>query len=592
MIGAQRQWEAKMGVNTAPLSDADIKLWFDSPGDVAPNTYEFALVLGGTVAAGAYTAGVIDFLIEALDAWTDAQAAGQAVPRHKAALRVITGTSGGGVNAAIAARALAYDFPHVTQATPLATAALNPFYNTWVNALTLADMLKTSDLDADGATAVSLLNGAAIDSAAKAATGFTAPSLKPRGYVAAPLRLILTLTNLSGIAYRIDFGQTTLPDGSTADLHQRYIDHADYARFAVVFPGQTLAEPRPDEFVLRFDGAAPPQAIEWPAFSQFAMGTGAFPIGFPPRPLSRPLDHYRYRVVAVPGNADPSGTKWLPLVLDWAAVQDWGGGGLPDVYSFLAVDGGTTDNEPIELARTALAGVSGRNPRAGLKANRGVVLIDPFAGSTTMEPRVNQDLPDLAQALVSAVTDQTRYATRDLLLAAYPDVFSRFMITAQRDSTLGTYALATGGLGAFIGFAHAALRRHDYLLGRNNCQDFLRNRFVLPEASPVFKDCLEGVPVDAFVVTDGAGERFLPIIPLVGAARVPEATDPWPVNALKPSDYHDAIAQRFKRLLEVGLTNSPLSSVLVWIAATAGQGPVADTVVAAMQSALKEWKLA
>ena len=99
-----------MSVNTAPLTDAEIRQWFDSPGDVAPNTFEIALVLGGTVSAGAYTAGALDFLIEALDAWTAAQDAQAAVPRHSVVLRVIAGTSGGGVNAAIAARALAYDF--------------------------------------------------------------------------------------------------------------------------------------------------------------------------------------------------------------------------------------------------------------------------------------------------------------------------------------------------------------------------------------------------------------------------------------------------------------------------------------------------
>jgi predicted acylesterase/phospholipase RssA len=86
----------------------------------AKYTYEFALVLGGTVSAGAYTAGVVDFLIEALDEWTvrrDANPADPTVPPHKAILKLVTGTSGGGVNSATLARALAFDFPHVTAAT-------------------------------------------------------------------------------------------------------------------------------------------------------------------------------------------------------------------------------------------------------------------------------------------------------------------------------------------------------------------------------------------------------------------------------------------------------------------------------------------
>jgi putative MFS transporter len=70
---------------------------------------------------------------------------------------------------------------------------------------------------------------------------------------------------------------------------------------------------------------------------------------------------------------------------------------------------------------------------------------------------------------------QTRYDTSDLVLAADPSVFSRFMISAQRDGLTGAKAIATGGLGAFIGFASRAFLRHDYLLGRANCQALLSN---------------------------------------------------------------------------------------------------------------------
>ena len=282
----------------------------------------------------------------------------------------------------------------------------------------------------------------------------------------------------------------------------------------------------------------------------------------------------------------------MPLLPDWGAIQDWSGNGLPDTYQFVVADGGTTNNEPIELARTALAGISGRNPRHGMLANRGVVLIDPFAGVAPMVPPVRPALPDLAGALVTAVTQQTRYDTRDLLLAAYPDVFSRFMLTAVRDTQVGNLALATAGLSAFIGFAAEPFRRHDYLLGRKNCQDFLRSQFVLPAQSPVFAGRLAGVKLQDFLVTDESGAKFLPIIPLVGSAGTPETTDPWPQNKLDPSRYRGAIETRFKRLLESEFTDGPLARVLAWLAANAAEGEVADIAVEAMQAALTAWKLA
>jgi hypothetical protein len=127
-------------------------------------------VLGGTVSAGAYTAGAIDFLIEALDCFETAKAQGRA-PRHDVVLKLIAGTSGGGVNAAIAARALAYKFPHISRGTPVQEESTgNPFYDTWIP------------------------------------------------WIPVPPGIILTLTSLRGIPYRLNFdkelGESYVDDGA------------------------------------------------------------------------------------------------------------------------------------------------------------------------------------------------------------------------------------------------------------------------------------------------------------------------------------------------------------------------------------------
>ena len=51
----------------------DIAKWFTDQSEPPGHTYELALVLGGTVSAGCYTAGIFDFLLEALDTWTAAK---------------------------------------------------------------------------------------------------------------------------------------------------------------------------------------------------------------------------------------------------------------------------------------------------------------------------------------------------------------------------------------------------------------------------------------------------------------------------------------------------------------------------------------
>lgn len=590
-------------MNLQPPSDADLQRLFDSPGTVPASQFELALVLGGTVSAGAYTAGVLDFLVEALDSWTQARDAGGAVPNHAVVVRFLAGTSGGGVNSAVFTRAMNFRFPPVSQATPAGIAAQNPFYNVWVNYLNLADMLTTTDLDQPGATIVSILNSTAVDTAAGIAVAYSGDTLvKPRSWLAAPLRLFLTLTNLTGIPYRIEFGSMTLNDGSSVDLQQSYVAHADYVRFAAVYADQTIApaDARPDEFVLGFDNTRLPNALGWSDFGQYALGTAAFPIGFKPRTLSRPLAHYQYRLNDEPPPTQPPpdaspGTPphYWPLIPDWSALQDWFGGGIPEAITITVVDGGVCDNEPVELARTALAGISGSNPRSGLEATRAVLLIDPFAGGASMAAPIAPDVLSGATALLNTVLQQIRYDTRDVQLAANPEVFSRFMITAQHGTDVGDAALATAGLGAFIGFASQAFRRYDYLLGRKNCQDYLSRFLVLPEANPLFAGWRAATHFDptSYQVKDSTGAVFLPIIPLVGNVRIAEVLDPWPAGKFDPESLRPAIEARFDRLLSGEFAKGPLTDVLTWLAGKIADGSVADYVIGLMQEALVDWKL-
>jgi hypothetical protein len=399
--------------------------------------------------------------------------------------------------------------------------------------------------------------------------------------------------------YRIDFGSMTLPDGSSIALEQSYVEHADFARFAAVYSGKAFApaSERPDEFVLGFENARFPNAMGWSDFGQYALATAAFPLGLKPRTLSRPLEHYKYRLNDEPPPGPPSAPgappHYWPLIPDWDAIQTWSGDGLPDTYTFTAVDGGVCDNEPIELAHTALAGITGSNERDGLLANRAVVLIDPFAGSSTMTKPLPLDVLSSAGALLSTALQQIRYDTRDVMLAANPYVFSRFMISAQRGSAVGDFALATAGLGAFIGFASPAFRRHDYLLGRKNCQDFLRQFFVLPEANPLFDGWRNAANINIveYQVRDPTGAVFLPIIPLTGDTRVKETLDPWPAGKFNPETLRVAIEARFTRLLSAEFAKGPLTDLLTWLAGKVTEQSAADYIIGLMNQALQDWGL-
>jgi predicted acylesterase/phospholipase RssA len=559
------------------LSDDEIKKYFGATPPPTAGTFELALVLGGTVSAGAYTAGVLDFFFEALEEWTrqksDPVYAGL-VPRHEVSLRFITGTSGGGVNAAIAARALAYAMPHVVRGTSIpAKGTGNLFYDTWVNHLSLTDFLATEDIT--GHSVNSVLNGLVLDRVASAIEVFEGEPPPPRPYIANPLRVIVTCTNMRGIPYRL-----SLNGGS-----QAYIDHADFCRFAFVYGNESFV-PRPDEFVVGFGAARLPQMVDWQTFGRFALATSAFPVGLPARNLVRPYQHYQYRVIALP---DPAGPQLRQLLVDWEAL----GGDDVDFnsdYQFFAVDGGVTDNEPIQLARTALAGVNGYNLRDGMRAQRGVLLVDPFAGEADLGPIASGALPADFFTLTNALPQQTRYDTQDILMALDDNVFSRFMISAQRAGLSGGKAIASSGLDAFLGFACADFRRHDYLLGRANCQTFLKNDFLLPPGAAAFGNGWDGVPVADFQQPLNGG-MGLPIIPLVGTAGVPETPAPWPVGALDPEIFRTGIEARFKALVNGGLTGGLWEKLAAWLIENLADGSVATYVIGLMKGALEDAKL-
>jgi patatin-like phospholipase len=571
-----------------PDAPIDIQKWFGDQPPPLDHTYELGLVLGGTVSAGCYTAGALDFLIEALDIWSAAKERNDPrAPTHNVAIRVIAGTSGGGVNAAIAARAFAFRFPPVTRGTSASLLETgNPFYDTWVNRLDLRSLLDTSDLQAGKVQ--SILNAAPLERAALQIVSFAGPAAR-RPYIGVPsrqepLRLILTFTNLGGVPYRTPFQET---------LGETFVDHADYGRFAVVYPDAPMPALRPDEFALGFDTASAsgrrlPNEIDWDTFTQFALATAAFPIGFPPRPLARPTEHYRYRVVAPPPDSEGRG-EIVAIEPDWDLLF---GAGKPRSahYQFLAVDGGVTDDEPIALARTALCGVGKRNPRNPVTANRGVLLVDPFAGETGMAAPAPNDLLAIASGVMNSLIQQARYDTSDIVLAVDPSVFSRFMISAQRDDLVGTKAIATGGLGAFMGFACRAFMRHDYLLGRANCQALLQKFLTLSPENPIMKGCWseEALQLNSVQLN---GQRYLRLIPLLDDVAVPESLDPWPKGALEPSVYKGAIEQRWKAVISGELRGLSWGKLLGWIGGLVSEEEVVEFVLRKMNDALKEWDL-
>ncbi len=527
-------------------------------------TFEIAIMMAGAVSAGAYTAGAMDLLIEALDLWEAEKAkdvaagragtAGQTVPHHKVILRLIAGTSAGGMNGAVAAAALSSTFPHIYDSrkfAKLAPAAQtqryagNPFYNAWVVSIDIMDLLKTDDL---GKTIpASLLNCASLAAISDRIVAFKGDGYRERAWLADPYEVRLTVTNLRGVPFAYTLG-------GGGGSHEGMLMHADHMAFAVTADANN-PRVRPDCIVL--DPKADRSGKAWCDLSLSGLATGAFPAFLASRDLERNTAQYDWRFSMF----DIDTKRAVFTHPQWPQPRD-------NRYRFVTVDGGVMNNEPFEIARSALAGPRGNNPQSGEKADRAVIVIDPFVEDPDQGPIENADIAGALKATVSSWKNQARLSMQDLVQIQREDVYSRFMIAPSRNArpdpakpgqkqiVEGAGALATSELGAFIGFFNEKYRQHDFLLGRRNAQKFLRDSFAVPEENSILAHW-SGSNKTTFVSHDEAGRPDgFQIIPLCGhLAAIEEPTPVWPrgVYAGTHDAIADAVGARAKAVLKVAL---------------------------------------
>jgi hypothetical protein len=523
----------------------------------APDVFELGLVLGGTVAAGAYTAGALDCLLEVLERWYDG-------PRgHDVVVPMVAGASGGAICAGILGLLSRKKVPHIggAYADLIASEAPtgNPLWDVWVNLVDGSQFLSSADIG--NGPLLSLLDAGVIDQIAGHLVNFAQVlGNDARPYFPAPYRMAVTLANLRGIPYVLDVPGFQSWSGAA------YLAHDDFARFALP-NGANPAAPvnqggkRPDEFWV--DPTATDLGgdyVDYRTLVAYAVASSAFPAGLRARALDRPAHHYAYRPYVRP---KPNGAVVELPQPDWQEILTGG-----DDYPFASVDGGTFNNDPIRLVHQALAGMAGENPRDPDKAYRALFMIDPLAAKPRQRDVPATDLISVIETLAGAVIDGARYLTADMALIADKDVFSRFQLIPTRGDLgkVGEAALATDFVGAFGGFFCRAFRVHDFLLGRINMRNYLRTTLILRGDNGLFNRWSNDDRIRWAVDANGnrrtitsataAATYFLPIIPDItygGAEPLPVMPDtralPWPWKALDPEDLRKPIRDRVDAVL-------------------------------------------
>ena len=576
--------------------------------------FRLAINMSGAVSAGAYTAGVLDFLMEALEQWQLAkdsfrqQLAGHlptvqnVVPLHDVCIDAFTGASAGGMCAAISAAMVQGPFQHVkTGDEPLGYAQPpnlpNTFYDSWVNRIDIREFLKTDDLD-KGQPLVSLLDCTILDTIASSA--LTLPKqVAPRPYVNSGLSLFLMLTNVRGVTYPL------YVDASMA-LEEHIAYYGDKLRFQITSANSPPAEPtaRP----LPIDGTGP---NSWPLLQQAAKATGAVPLVLAPGEVDRNFTDYTlppWKRVDDSSNVGGAKPEFPPP-----------GPGQPQVWTTLNVDGGLTDNDPMELANDFLAmnnplaaqdAITGRlaNPADPTNANCTVITVAPFPAMdgydsnyfNTTPPPTN--LYAMLGRLLTVFLSQSRFLGETLSDLTQAASFSRFII-APSDPDLAQAkpnepALQCGSLGAFGGFLDRKFRKHDFLLGRRNCQKFLAANFVLPVTNPIIANGLKtagpwagsvlhffkkGPPPSLVGSTPPPPLDWMPIIPLCGTAL---AEVPPPAREqMTQADLDNVVNLAMQRIKAI---KDPLLAGAPWILRSLASLATSFLFAGSIKSALKD----
>lgn len=523
-------------------------------------TFHIGLCMAGAVSAGAYTAGVMDFLLEALQEWEKLRG-NKDVPSHRVIISVIGGASAGGMTGIVAASAVNQPFKTVelpSTADLLKEHPENKYYHSWVDLLgddMFRLMLDQHDIQ-ESKRVESLMNSKFIDDVAQKVVKINpAEWVETPAYIADQLKIFTTLTNLEGLKYNISFNSQVMQNKYNMAVHN------DYACFNLNTTKYNNDGWMPLCFKTNTNTSIAKDA---------AMATGAFPIGLKSRILKRTKE-------TITQNPWLNQTKLTDHINDTSLVYTQN------------VDGGLINNEPFEKVKQLLSEITNQSSIEDQNSfdlfKSAVLMIDPFPSELPSTFNINQQLFPTIGYTLNAMTQQMRAKPAPLIDAMSPLMSGQFLIAPTRPvlsgddigkKIEGSKAIACGAFDGFSGFMNKEFRIHDYYLGRYNCEMFLRNYFTIPAANlkshPIFSKGYDGVDLKKFKSFHNDSYQIIPIFKPIKAGYFPmpvfSSGNHWPtLTTEKLNSYELAIKKRIELLLMYAFPISGFWRVIVMIVA-------------------------
>lgn len=636
---------------TAPPSEGPPMT--DSPLAAAPAeppVFVLGLAMAGAVSAGAYTAGVVDFLLRAVRAH-NRMVGTPGGPRHRVALKAMSGASAGGVTAAITACALLEGVAEEADAADAALEvdgerttyrhALRLLHEVWVERVDLSagpdPLLGLNDLRGKRPVRA-LLDAEVLDRQAGAALRSVEWDGATHDWLARDLELFLTVTTLDGVPFTAPFAEADPGAGGRVAGHPMAA-HGVARHFRVTGLG-TAEIDAPwlrwwgDEGVaLPLPAPGAPLPIElpeaeagpdrpWNELRLTALASGAFPGGLAARFMHLTADEVWVAPRRIAAGRPGRGGA-MPLEIDWDRRptpshpffrKD------PDArLTAAAVDGGVVNNEPFELVRYALRPANPAadpakpedrphallpNPPSAAAADRAVLMIDPFPegpefrGAEPADP--DRLLPKTLGALIPALLNQARFKPMELLRAVDPEVRSRFLIAPSRRAYPDEPAPPAGSRRALrLGTRGAEAIASGLLGGFGGFlhESFRRHDFILGQrnARSFLLDhftLAAANPVFGGLYAGDAPDAERPVIHLAPELVAPVALPPWPrLPRAARETLRRKLEARVDRLADRLITEAMGGGIRGWFARNGfgfvAAGPLKGRLLASIDAALK-----
>ncbi|HYG15745.1 MAG TPA: hypothetical protein VEC12_08335, partial [Bacteroidia bacterium] len=433
--------------------------------------------------------------------------------QHKVVIDAMGGASAGGMTTIMAAMyGLKGKIKPVTDPSKVGGVRENIFYDSWVllddanpgdSRGTFDKVWDTADMNDN--VIRSFFNSKFIDTISNRAVQIGDGKIETQigqlpPYISKDLEMLISICTLRGIPFEINF-TTPIGDGLASNKPSfATYDHFTLAHFKLN-NGQN-----PGEAYLWLN----PFETQWlTALRKVSIATGAFPFGLRYREFDYATfsDTYLKRAaerIMLKGKENAS--------IDWK--------NFPNNFSFVAVDGGTVNNDPFGEILQVLEDRYGKTPFDKLP-QYGMVMIDPFPNfneSHVYTPPTN--LAGIPGNLLSTLRHQATLK-RNEIINSFDNNYFLGMIYPVRwlaKDMPDPYPITSASVGAFGGLLDINFRHYDFFLGRNNARNFFRYFFTMPYdpgnniVHPVHKDWTPEM-VEVFKVENKAGKVFLPIIP-------------------------------------------------------------------------------